>query len=131
MKTKCRPYITALLIICVVITMFPVTAAAAQSGDLPEAISSASDLSKISADPDGNFVLTADLVLSGDFTPIANFSGVLDGQGHTISNLSITATSSLPSVAFVVSNGGTIKNLGFIDVTVTGINTSKTNWPPP
>ena len=28
---------------------------------------------------DGNFVLTADLVLSGDFTPIANFSGVLDG----------------------------------------------------
>lgn len=77
---------------------------------------------------DGNFVLTADLVLSGDFTPIANFSGVLDGQGHTISNLSITATSSLPSVAFVVSNGGTIKNLGFIDVTVTGINTSKTNW---
>lgn len=77
---------------------------------------------------DGNFVLTADLVLSGDFTPIANFSGVLDGQGHTISNLSITATASLPSVAFVVSNGGTIKNLGFIDVTVTGINTSKTNW---
>lgn len=128
MKTKCRPYITALLIICVVITMFPVPAAAAQSGDLPEAISSASDLSKISADPDGNFVLTADLVLSGDFTPIANFSGVLDGQGHTISNLSITATTSLPSVAFVVSNGGTIKNLGFIDVTVTGINTSKTNW---
>lgn len=58
---------------------------------------------------DGNFVLTADLVLSGDFTPIANFSGVLDGQGHTISNLSITATASLPSVAFVVSNGGTIK----------------------
>ena len=77
---------------------------------------------------DGNFVLTADLVLSGDFTPIFNFSGVLDGQGHTISNLSITATASLPSVAFVVSNGGTIKNLGFIDVTVTGINTSKTNW---
>ena len=77
---------------------------------------------------DGNFVLTADLVLSGDFTPIFNFSGVLDGQGHTISNLSITATSSLTSVAFVVSNGGTIKNLGFIDVTVTGINTSKTNW---
>ena len=128
MKTKYRPYITALLIICMVITMFPVPATAAQSGNLSETISSAADLSKLRADPDGNFVLTTDLVLSGDFTPIANFSGILDGQGHMISNLSITATSSQPSVAFIISNGGTIKNLGFIDVTVTGISTSKTNW---
>jgi hypothetical protein len=38
-----------------------------------------------------SYILTADINLSGEtWTPIANFSGTLDGDGYTISNLSST-----------------------------------------
>lgn len=128
MKVKYSRFVAAFLTICVVLSLLSAPTTKAKSSDPQETISSVADLSKISANPDGNFALTADIVLNGDFIPIPSFSGILDGQGHTISNLSITATSSMPSVAFVISNSGTIKNIGFVNASITGMNTSKTNW---
>ncbi len=91
-------------------------------------ISSAQDLEKIRNNPSGNFILTADIVLSGAFTPISTFSGTLDGNGHRISGLSITATASQPKVAFIVNNLGTIEKLGFVDVSITGLSANSTYW---
>ena len=54
-------------------------------------VNTADDLDMIRSNPSGNYVLTADIQLEGEFTPISNFSGTLDGQGHTISGLKIVA----------------------------------------
>ena len=63
--------------------------------------------------------LTADIDLSGvNFTPIDRFDGTLDGDGHTISYLTIDDTSTADMgteyrVAFIRTNNGTVKNVTF------------------
>lgn len=53
-------------------------------------ISSASDLAAMRTDPDGKYVLSCDIDMQGqNWTPFT-FSGVLDGNGHQITNLTIT-----------------------------------------
>lgn len=87
------------------------------------AISSEEDLEKIRENPSGNFQLTDDIEMTKEFTPIDSFSGVLDGNGHTISNLTITASTSGPTqAALVVTNEGTIQKLGLYEVNLTGLN---------
>ncbi len=61
------------------------------------------------------YTLTADIDLDGvEWTAINNFAGTLDGQGHTISNM----TSNLFSTV-----SGTVKNLNVANITV--VNTDK------
>lgn len=87
------------------------------------AISSEADLEKIRENPSGNFQLTDDIEMTKEFTPIDSFRGVLDGNGHTISNLTITASTSGPTqAALVVTNEGTIQKLGLYEVNLTGLN---------
>ena len=55
----------------------------------------AADVNAGTIDTDNQrYVLTADILLTGDFTPIGNdkhpFEGVFDGQGHVIYGLSVT-----------------------------------------
>ncbi|MBR6514434.1 MAG: DUF2341 domain-containing protein [Clostridia bacterium] len=63
--------------------------------------------------------LTADIDLGGvSFTPIEKFDGTIDGDGHTISNLTIEDTSTADKgaeyrVAFIRTNNGTVKNITF------------------
>ena len=57
-------------------------------------IDSAEELSEISEDLDGKYVLTSDIDLSNvEYEPIGDkehpFTGTFDGDGHVISNLSI------------------------------------------
>lgn len=61
--------------------------------------------------------LTADLDMAGvNFSPISTtFRGVFDGQGHTISNLTINGGTEIGMFQCV---DGTIKNLGLIDASV-------------
>ena len=55
-------------------------------------ISSSEDLYKIKEKPDGKFLLTSDIDMSNiEWIPFS-FSGTLDGNGHTISNLTVTST---------------------------------------
>ena len=79
----------------------------------PTVITAFNDLLQdIQANPSGSFVLGADIDASGfNFTPIANFSGVLDGQGHSISNLPITLLGTIDSQ-------GTVENLTLTNVNV-------------
>lgn len=51
-------------------------------------ISAESDLKKIADNPSGHYILTGDIVLSGEeWSDLGDFSGVLDGAGYSISNL--------------------------------------------
>ena len=76
---------------------------------------------KIAADTDGyaskTFRLTADIALSADFAPITGFTGVFDGQFHTISGLTID--SDLAEVGlFSTLQGATVMNLVIADAAV-------------
>ncbi len=86
------------------------------------------DLDLLRTAPGGSYRLEDDIVLTSDFVPIASFTGTLDGNGHTIRDLSMSASSSTPRVAFIINNLGTVKNLGFINASINGISSSSSNW---
>lgn len=61
------------------------------------------------------FILTNDISLSGiDIAPIATFSGIFDGAGHTISGLDAEGAYSPAGLFSTHSEGGVIKNLTVI-----------------
>ena len=66
--------------------------------------------------------LTADIDLNHrNWTPIADFSGELDGGGHTVSRFYCKATG---TAALVAKNSGTVKNLTVSGKVVGGDNTA-------
>ena len=100
-----------------------------------EEISDAAELQDVQDDLDGDYVLTGDIDMAGvsGFEPIGDrndrtadrggtpFTGTFDGNGYTISNLTIDR----PNENYVglfgaVGSGGTVENIGIENVTVTG-----------
>lgn len=85
-------------------------------------IANATDLANIGSDPAGDYELTADIVLTGEWMQIGNndnpFTGTLDGKGHTISGLTITDNSNWVGLFGAVT--GTVKNINFVDVNIYG-----------
>ena len=85
---------------------------------------------------DKYYIQTADIDASGTsawdggagFSPIGNgttnFTGSYDGDGHTISDLSIDRSSIDYTGLFGYTSGGTIQNLGVTTVNITGNNFS-------
>lgn len=79
---------------------FPFTRDSGQLTEVPEGyvgIYKADDLDLIREDSDGNFILMADIDLGGkEHTPIGDyltpFDGKFNGNGHVISNFTITAS---------------------------------------
>lgn len=77
-----------------------------------------------------NFILTADITLTGSWTPIGKsgsytaFKGIFDGDGHTISGLNVSGSSTSTDYGlFGYVSEGTIKNLtvkGTITITGNG-----------
>lgn len=70
-----------------------------------------------------SFVLTDDIDLADtEFLMIESFSGILDGQGHKILNLTINdiTTDSVSDyrIAFIKNNAGTVKNIIFEDAKI-------------
>lgn len=55
--------------------------------------------------------LSADIVLSDEFSPIPVFCGVFDGAGHTISGLSVASDGSYMGLFRYIKRGGEVKNL--------------------
>ncbi|AHF02361.1 hypothetical protein THIAE_08465 [Thiomicrospira aerophila AL3] len=96
-------------------------------GDGAYTITNATQLQNINlvANSGFDFELSNNIDLSGvTWTPIGNsfdnkFSGVFDGDGHTISNLEINSTG-VGIGLFGWTDGATIKNVGLIDVSVKG-----------
>ena len=63
---------------------------------------------------DGSYILTADILLTEEWTPIPTFSGTLDGNGYAIRGLQITdaASTNWSNSGLIASlEGGTIRNL--------------------
>lgn len=91
-------------------------------------LATAADLEQLRTNPGQDYVLAADIVLSGTFQPISSFSGTLDGNGRVISGLTVTGSVSQPKAAFVVDNHGVIERIGFADVDVTSLDTDSSYW---
>ena len=84
-------------------------------GENKPSICTPTDLAAISINAGGSYVLACDIDLDGlAWVPFV-FSGSLDGQGHTIKNMKLTAntTSTLLSLGLFTSltDGATVKNL--------------------
>ncbi len=74
-------------------------------------------LKAIANDPSGSYVLANDITLSEAWTPIASFSGTLDGAGYSINGLRIAGSGD--NVGFFSrTNGATIKNLRVVGAQV-------------
>ena len=120
-NTKIRA-LSLLLALLMVLGLQPGTAMAAEGEDAI-LISTAEELAAFrdrvnSGENTLDVVLTADIELSGDWTPFnpndgyvaSAYAGTFDGNGHTISGLSVNATAANQGL-FGVINGATIKNL--------------------
>jgi hypothetical protein len=83
----------------------------------------------LSEDPDGSYRLVADIDASGTaewnggagFAPIGSFTGTLDGDGHTISGLTISRIGE-SGVGLFGALRGTVENLRLENVDVDGSN---------
>ena len=85
MKRFFAAALCALLLLC----LCPV--AVAEEEPAPVAIASRADMLRIAEDPAGTYELTDDIDMGGeDWVPLA-FSGKLNGHGHTLYNLTVTA----------------------------------------
>lgn len=94
----------------------------------PTEISNAEELQNMKNDLDGDYVLVDDIDASGieNFEPIGGgtgrkaFTGTFEGNGHTISNLTIDRPGTRDVGLFGRAEGGTVKNVSLEDVDVTG-----------
>jgi Ca2+-binding RTX toxin-like protein len=78
----------------------------------PTVITNISDLQAIKDNPTGHYVLGANIDASGfNFTSIAAFSGILDGQGYSIANLHT-------SLFDKIEASGLVERLNFTNVNI-------------
>jgi len=81
-------------------------------------ISTAAEFLAIAQNPAGNYYLTDDINLKGNFwTPIESFTGKLDGRGYTVKNFIISSTSLSGNFGMIYENSGVIENLNLLDYT--------------
>lgn len=124
--------LSALLALCMVLPIMPATAAyAASATTVPSgytAIYTASDLDAVRNNLSGNYILMNDIDLSsfGNWKPIGNaynyFSGIFDGNGYSIYNMTITSVDQGAGLFGYVHNAE-IKNIA----NLTG-NISLSTW---
>ena len=120
--------LSLLMALVMVISLLPATARAADSSTLSGDISvgTAVDLAALGGkDIVGNITLTADIDMSGiAMTPIKSLTGTFNGQGHVISDLTLTGQAGGYSwdkkyTALISTlNRGTVKNLKLDHITV-------------
>lgn len=87
----------------------------------PYLISTVGDLLQIKNDPSASYQLANNIDLSSanaDWSPIADFSGTLDGAGFSISNLSVETTESDAGLFGLANDKSQIKNLTFVNPSI-------------
>ena len=103
--------------------LFTLAAPAALAAESTVTIKTAEDLAELSRNctldtwsQEKTVILENDLDLHGiDFTPIPTFSGTFQGNGHTISGLTLTGSGNVRGLFRYIQNGATVQ-----DLTVTG-----------
>lgn len=83
-------------------------------------ISDAAGLAAIANNLSGSYVLTSDITLTGNWTPIGTFTGTLDGGGHIIYGLKVDDSGTAERGLFSRTNGATIRNLGIENANIIG-----------
>ena len=104
------------IVLILVALLLSCTVLADQTDTAPEGFTGIYDADGLlSILPDGKYILLNDIDMSGTFfTPIgtasAPFTGVFDGNGHTISGLEISSNAPY-SAMFAYADGAEIRNL--------------------
>lgn len=134
MRRRGPRLLSILLTLCMVLCLLPGTALAMEDNNSNDVgfvvpvtpvtevpygytgIYTAQDMDNIRDDLENNYILMADIDLQdleNDWIPIDNFSGVLDGNGHSITNLYINVdeTTEFAYIGLFGFFKGTIKNL--------------------
>ena len=111
-RLKARVF-SFVLAIVMVSGLFPTASIQVFAAD-PFYISTEIELETISGS--NHYILTDDIVLTSNWSPINGFSGTLDGGGHSITGLNIDVTTgAVPSAQYLglfgILNGATIENL--------------------
>mgnify|MGYP004588082897 CR=1 FL=1 len=116
------------LVVCLLLVLIPALALADGEWSGYTAISDQEDLEAVANDMSGKYYLTNNIVLTGDWEPLGwtddadvRFTGIFDGNGHTISGLSAeySNSNSATYVGLFAINAGTIRNLT-LDAPATG-----------
>ena len=85
----------------------------------PILISDEAGLRQVGSDLNAPYKLTADITLTSEWTPISGtFAGIFDGDGHTISGMTITAGTGNRAMFLTINSGGVVRNLGLLDVNI-------------
>ena len=102
--------------------LFTLAAPAALAAESTVTIKTAEDLAELSRNctldtwsQGKTVILKNDLDLHGiDFTPIPTFSGTFQGNGHTISGLTLTGSGNVRGLFRYIQNGATVQDLTVI-----------------
>ncbi len=86
-------------------------------------VNNAADLQNVSTNVSGTYALgrNIDAGSIANFTPIQNFTGLLDGQGQTIANVTIASTAQNVGLFGSIGSAGVVRNLNLAHVTVSGL----------
>jgi filamentous hemagglutinin family protein len=86
-------------------------------------VNNATDLQNVSTNVGGIYALgrNIDAGSIANFTPIQNFTGLLDGQGQTITNVTVASTAQNVGLFGSIGSAGVVRNLNLADVTVNGL----------
>lgn len=76
---------------------------------------------------DAHYVLVNDITFTTTINKVADFSGVLDGNGHTVTNLTIKTNSSTYTGGLFAELTGTVKNLTLKNANIT-VNCEKDSF---
>lgn len=122
MKTS-RKALAIVLSVAMILSTMVFSIGAVDFDETWKAITTAAELKAIEDDLAGKYYLANDITLTGDFKAIGwldsgdtAFTGTFDGNGKTVSGLTIASGSNNGLFAI---NGGTIKNLTVKDASVT------------
>jgi len=114
-------------LVLVILTVALLASAAVGTVTAQETVSNAQEMNDVRDDLDGDYVLTDDIDLSGtaNFEPIGDFNdpftGTFDGNGHSITGLTIDRTDEFDIGLFGgVGSGGSVKNVSVENVDVDG-----------
>jgi filamentous hemagglutinin family protein len=83
-------------------------------------VNTAGDLDAVRTNQSGTYALGTNITLDPNqpFTPIPNFTGLFDGQGQTIANLTIASTTQNVGLFGTIASAGEVRNLNLTNVSV-------------
>lgn len=105
------------------------TAGGEGTPESPYLVSTAGDLLQVNQDPAASYQLARDIDMSlyrKDWMPLNEFTGTLDGAGHTINNLSLGTNDGYSGLFSSTGDKAAVKNLNFVSPTIN--LTSDTNY---